>query len=382
MLELPAAPAPPAAAWWYTSAPLLAMQAATLDLPSIATRTARSSVLAGYADLARALGLNPHRMLQRVHLDSRTLVDTELRVPVSVAAQLLELSAIESSTFDFGLRLAERRGVPDLGPLSLLLRQESKFGRALNSLERYFSIHSTGLSLRLQVQDGVPILCTELIDTAFGPTRQAREMILAGLLRFLLWLRGGQWRPQRVCLTHDAPPSLQTHRRVFGCPVDFDQEFDGLVLTHADLEASLAHADPILREQAERHLKSLLAEGDVEFAQTVRKLIAALLPMGDCQAATVARCLGVDRSTLTRRLARSGETYGSILQSVRMTLAAQRVGDGSSSLTCVANALGFSSLSAFSHWFQSTFNCSARHWRRTHGSPSSAPETAPITSNL
>lgn len=350
-----------------------------LGSPSAANRTTRSSVLVGYADLARSLGLNPTRMLQRVCLDSRTLVDTELRVPVSVAAQLFELSAIESSTFDFGLRLAELRGVPDLGPLSLLLRQEPNFGRALNSLERYFSIHSTGLSLHLQMYDGVPIVCTELIDTAFGPTRQAREMILAGLFRFLLWLKGGQWRPQRVCFTHGAPASTRSHRRVFGCPVDFDQDFDGLVLKRSDLDAPLAHADPVLHAHAERYLKSLLPESDADFAETVRKLIASLLPVGDCFAATVARCLGIDRSTLTRRLARSGETYGSILQSTRKTLAAQRVGDGSSSLTAVADSLGFSSSSAFSHWFQQTFGCSARNWRRSNTSTWSAPTPSNLT---
>lgn len=330
----------------------------------IAARTTRSSVLIGYADLARALGLNPVEMLRRVGLDSRCLLDTELRIPVRAVAQLFELSAIESAAFDFGLRLAEARGVPDLGPISLLLREEPDLRSALASLDRYFSIHSTGLTVRLRMQAGVPILCADFVTAEPGPTRHAKEMIAAGLCNFLVWLEGPLWRPQMVCFSHAAPTSTESHRRIFGCPVEFDHDFDGIVLRAEDLCAPLVHADPMLRAHAERYLDTLVAANSAGFEDAVRELIAALLPIGRCSVQAVAQRLGVDRSTLTRRLARSGQSYSTMLQAARTGLASQRVGTGGSPLTSVADALGFSSLSAFSHWFQLSFGCSARAWRK------------------
>lgn len=313
------------------------------------------------------MGLNPTAMLQRVGLDSRCLVDSEIRVPVKAVAHLLELSAIEACVFDFGLRLAQIRGVPDLGPLSLLLREEPNLRSALASLERYLSVHSSGLSIRLLRHDAMPVLAADFLGTVAGPTRQAREMIVAGLFRFLSWLRGPQWRPQGVCLTHGAPDSTQPHRRMFGCRVHFNQDFDGILLREEDLDTPLANADPMLRSHAERYLNTLVDSDTVRLEDSVRKLMATLLPLGRCSAAAIAERLGVDRSTLTRHLARSGQSYTSILQSVRTGMAAQRVAAGGTSLTSVADALGFSSLSAFSHWFQLTFGCSARGWRRGNG---------------
>lgn len=321
-------------------------------------------MLVGYADLAGSLGLNPAGMLRRVGLDSRCLVDSEIRVPVKAVADLLELSAIEACVFDFGLRLARVRGVPDLGPLSLLMREEPNLRSALASLERYLSVHNSGVSIRLLRQGTMPLLAADFLGAVAGPTRQAREMIVAGLFRFLSWLRGAQWRPRGVCFTHGAPDSTQPHRRAFGCPLHFNQDFDGILLLQADLDAPLANADPMLRAHAQRYLNTLVGSETVSIEDSVRKLIAMLLPLGRCSAAAIAERLGIDRSTLTRHLACNGQSYTAILQSVRTGMAAQRVATGGASLTAVADALGFSSLSAFSHWFQLTFGCSARRWRR------------------
>lgn len=342
-----------------------------------AHRTTRSSILVGYADLAQSLGLNPAVMVERVGLDTRCLVDSEVRISASLAAQLLELSAIEASITDFGLRLAESRGVPDLGPLNLLLREEPTLHHALSSLARYFSVHSTNLAVRLQVQEGMPIVAAEFIGAEQGPSRQSREMVVASLFKFLLWLKGGEWRPRSVCFSHAAPASLKAYRRIFGCPIHFDQEFDGIVLAQDDLHAALSHADPMLRSHAERYLNSLIATDDDNFEDSVRKLIAVLLPLGRCSAANAAQRLGMDRSTLTRRLARAGQSYSTILQSVRVGLAAHRVATGGASLTSVADALGFSSLSAFSHWFQLTFGRSAREWRRNSGHSAQGSRSLP-----
>ncbi len=54
----------------------------------------------------------------------------------------------------------------------------------------------------------------------------------------------------------------------------------------------------------------------------------------------------VDRRTLNRWLEKEGETFSSLLQSVRMDIARHGINEGNCSLTELSDALGFTSLRA------------------------------------
>jgi AraC-like DNA-binding protein len=95
----------------------------------------------------------------------------------------------------------------------------------------------------------------------------------------------------------------------------------------------------------------------------IRELIELLLPTGHCSIVQVARSLGVDRRTLHRRLADSGETFSSLLNEVRTELAERLVPNSRRSLTEIAEELGFSEPSALSRWFRGQFGCSPKEWR-------------------
>ena len=73
--------------------------------------------------------------------------------------------------------------------------------------------------------------------------------------------------------------------------------------------------------------------------------------------------LGVDRRTVHRHLAREGQTFSSIMDSVRAELVTRYIDNPDRPLAAVAELLGFSALSAFSRWFRSQFGCSVTDWR-------------------
>jgi AraC-like DNA-binding protein len=95
---------------------------------------------------------------------------------------------------------------------------------------------------------------------------------------------------------------------------------------------------------------------------TVRQLVFALLPTRRCRSELIANHLGVDRTTINRRLARRGETFSSIVNGVRIELARRYI--QTERLTETAKLLGFSGLATFSHWFRSEFGTSATSWRK------------------
>jgi AraC-like DNA-binding protein len=77
----------------------------------------------------------------------------------------------------------------------------------------------------------------------------------------------------------------------------------------------------------------------------------------------VAQRLGVDRRTVHRRLAEEGETFSSLLDSVRAELATRYIDNRDRPLASVAELLGFSAHSAFARWFRGQFGCSVSEWR-------------------
>ena len=108
--------------------------------------TIRSATLIGYPELARSIGLDPDRLMRRCGLNPSCLADPDLRVDATAVAKLLETSAAESGVEDFGLRLSTARRLSNLGPFSLVVREETTARRALETLGRYLQLHSELLS--------------------------------------------------------------------------------------------------------------------------------------------------------------------------------------------------------------------------------------------
>lgn len=334
------------------------------NLAAHAMPTTRSAILSHYAQVSAPLNIDIPAMLRRVGLDALCLVDPNMEIPAIRAVELIERSAIEARCPVFGVRLALARGVPDLGPLTLLLREEPDLRSALRSLHSYLHLHNRSVRFALQEEAGVAVLAVGFTIRSPLPfaAPQSMEMILCGVMQSIRWLIGSRWSPNYISISHPGPEQVRTHRSLFGCPVRFEQEFDGIVMPRSDLSRPISSSSPIARKYAEDYIKSLSTISR-DFHQDVTALIATLLPTGRCSASAVARRLGMDRSTLSRRLAAQRDSYSALLQGTRMTLASRSCLSGVP-LTEVAQQLGFADLSVFSRWFSRSFGCSASAWRR------------------
>src|SRR5262249_527339 len=111
----------------------------------------RSAVLNNYVEVARSVGLDPYRMLTEFRLPPAALDDPEVKVPADAVGRLLEESATRAGKFDFGLRLADKRTVANLGALALLVREQPTIRKALDVMAGYMFLH--GESLRLNMKE-------------------------------------------------------------------------------------------------------------------------------------------------------------------------------------------------------------------------------------
>lgn len=314
------------------------------------TTMVRSASLSGYVDLALSLGLDPMLLLRSVGIGPAGLAASDVWLPGEAVDQLLERSAAEANCDNFGLRLAERRGLSTLGPVALVAREEPDIRSAMHIVLRYIALHNEALRSWLTETNS---LTTIHIHAAAGASlgRQAIELIVGATCRILREFLGPTWHPVSVCFTHPAPPDLDTHHQILGPSIEFDQGFDGIVCYSHDLDAANPLADPLLRPYAREYLRTLAPTGET-IADQVRAVIESLLPVQRCSAAAVADRLGMDRRTLHRHLTRTGETFITILDTTRLDLAHRYLTHRDRTLTDIATELGFSELSAFSRWFR------------------------------
>jgi AraC-like DNA-binding protein len=324
---------------------------------------ARYAALSGYGTLSDSLGLDWAPLMRGVGLDPAGLAAQDSWIPAAAVAQLLEISAAASGREDFGLRLSEFRQLANLGPLTLAVREEPDVRSVLEMLIRYEHTYNQAISIHLSEANGLATIRMDLELGELVRTRQVTELAVGALHQIPGKLHGTRWQPLSVCFSHPAPADISTYLRIFGPVIRFQHEFAGIVLRASDLAAPNKMSDPLLRPYAHQFLDSIAPPDDVTTVTRVRELIEVLLPTGRCSIVQVARSLGVDRRTVHRRLAHSGETFSSLLSAVRAELAERLVPNPRRSLTEIAHELGFSDHSAFSRWFRGHFGCSAKEWR-------------------
>ena len=195
------------------------------------------------------------------------------------------------------------------------------------------------------------------------PIRQGVEMGIGVLHRSLRHLLRESWKPHAIYFTHAAPARKELHRRFFGTRIEYNQEFNGILCASHDLDAAVPAADAAMALYVQRYLDTLAARRNSTMSASVRECIHLMLPSGLCSADHVARRLGVDRRTVNRHLAREGETFSSVVDSVRAELVTRYIDNRDRPLASVAELMGFSAHSAFSRWFRHRFGCSVSAWR-------------------
>lgn len=321
----------------------------------------RAAVLTNFFEVARDLGLNPQGVLRKVGLSRALLQDPDQRIPSRAAVALLEEAALAAHCPNFGLRMAESRQLSNFGAVSLLISHQPTLRAALRATIEYR--HLLNETLSMQIEDAGPMVIVREEVVADMPSRQATELAIGVLFRLCAALLGPRWRPHSVCFTHEAPPDLSLHRRLFACRLEFGAEFNGIVCAAADLDAPNPSADPAMARYAQRFLETLPRVNEYSTVLEVRKAIYLLLPMGRATIESVAQGLGLSVRTLQRQLEEGEASFSGLINEVRRDLVQRYMDNRRYSIGRIAELLGYSTHSAFTRWFTAQFGSAPAVWR-------------------
>ena len=326
--------------------------------------TVRAGALSNFADVGKEVGLDVRRVMRDAGLDWGLLSEPDRRVPTDAIAKVLEIAAARANCQTLGLRLAEARRLSDFGAISLLIAYQPTLRHALDSMVRYRHLLNEALAMSVEEADELAILREELVLEEPGTARQAYELAIGTMFRMFSALLGPRWRPYSIGFTHSAPGDLSVHRRLFGCDVRFDTDFNGIVFWRQSLDLPNPAADPAMAEYARKYVEALAPPRPEPTPVEVLKAIHLLLPVGRASIPQVARWLRVSVRTLQRRLSEEGQEFTALLNGARRDLALRYLQNSNLSVTEIARLLGYGQLSSFTRWFKDEFGVAPRNWQR------------------
>lgn len=329
----------------------------------MAVQLIRSASLSNFVALAEAYHLDPYALLRDAGLDRSCLQNPDLKIPIQSLDKLLEAAAAGAGVDDFGLRLAEKRALSNLGPVGMVLREEPDLRHFLTSAIRYIHLHNDAIAVQLTTEEPTVTVSLSFSLDSGSLGRQSIELAVGVLFRGIQTLIGRDWQPWSVCFGHGTPRNFEVYHRVFGSRVLFRQDFDGIVIRSVDLDRPVPTADPVMARYARQYLDSLDKGGEEGMVEKVRHLATLLLPAGRCTIEQVAQYLGIDRRTIHRHLQRKSLTFSDIVDAVRKDQVVRYLAHGGRTLAETSDLLGFSGQSAFSRWFRQQFGCTAQAWR-------------------
>ena len=323
--------------------------------------TVRAAALTGFSALARSFGLEPSALMRTAGLPADAERDPDRRLPSAAINRLFEMVAEQAEIEDFGLRLAELRGFSNLGPVTLLARDEPDIRSALAIFMSYLPLHNEALIIDLSVHDELAILACYVASE--GPKLQATDVAVAMLYRILRQLLGTDWRAEGIYLERQCPVRPDLFERAFSGRVHFAQDFSGITFSAADLDRSNLLADAGLRPYAAQLRSALPGLIDLPLAEQIRRLLRVMLAGRRCTAPLAAERLGLSRRTMERRLAAGDDTFHGLVDEVRSEVACGQLSGSSRSNAEIADLLGFSSSAAFTAWFTTRHGLPPQSWR-------------------
>lgn len=322
----------------------------------------RAEFLTGYVEVANAVGLDAERMLLDAGFPPRALADPENRLPATAAIKLIETSAEMSGEENFGLLMAERRTIGNLGPISLLLERLPNIHEVTRMGAAHRRHYNDITECVLEQGEEISVIRYDFLPNLWG--EQTADLVTGISYKALVSISGGKWRPLAVHALRKTPSDRSVWRRVYNSAVEFESTFNGFSCTSASLFAPNPRADPLMVRNAERLLGLVPLDPEVErAAERVRRSISALMPTGQVTLEQVAQHMAMSPRSLQRRLEAEGHPFSELLTAVRKDLSVAYLRNSNRPITTVAYLLGYASPASFTRWFTSVFGVTPQTWR-------------------
>ncbi|QWT16629.1 AraC family transcriptional regulator (plasmid) [Sphingobium xenophagum] len=312
-------------------------------------------------------------MAMRCDVPVGALTDFEMLISWPCVCRLMETAATELQMPSFGLEMALTvpRYFPNVGPLVFMAEVVDTVGEWARTGVLYWRFHTNAYLAQL-LEDG------EDSDVIFRfrhspfspPARHQIELGLANLLRMAQIVPGfTDIYPTEVHFRHARPSDTRVHEEIFNCPLQFDAEYDEIVLPREYLsyptKGRLTPLKSLLNFYVRYRIRKMPLY-DQSFRATVEVAIPALIGSGSCNADFVAKTFGISGKKLQRLLAQEGTSFSEVFDGVRRTMACRFLDETEIPIRNIAGLLDYSGTPAFIMAFRRWTDSTPSEYRAQH----------------
>ena len=325
---------------------------------------------------AQRQGIEETTLLHAAGISPREL--ERERWPIDHITRLWRAAARLTQDAGFGLKAGTLVGPASFNVVGFIVQSAATLRQALAVVQKYQTLISDGGRFQLLAgpQASWLVYHPRQGDLAFSPHQI--EAVLAAVVSASRWITPLPLKPTLVRFSHEAVGPLRGYREVFGCPIEFNQAYSGLLIDNEVLDVPLpqanAHLARLHEQYAAAQLQALAEQQGLDEAvrNWVRTHMAAHPAPPAPTRLQAAAAFGLHERTLARRLKACNTDFGTLLDGVRRDLAMQQVGDTDTPLRDVAHAVGFADISPFYRAFERWTGHTPAAWRqRTRGGTSS-----------
>lgn len=313
---------------------------------------------------AQRQGVEPDALLTAAGIPVRALGWE--RWPIDYITRLWRASERCTGDPGFGLKVGAGVSPAGISGVGFALQSAATLREAIGMVQKFQRLISDGGRFQMLAGQTTTwvVYHPQQGQLAFSPYQI--EAVLAAVVRLAGWVTGSALQPLRVQFSQARLGPLHNYSDVFGCPVEFEQAFSGLLVDNTLLDQPLPQADPQLAQMHEHYTAARLAALGIDSisAPDVRQWLVVHMGPQVPRRAQAAQALGVSERTLARRLGEQGQTFEKLLDDVRRELALQAVADPERTLADIAQSLGFAEASTFYRAFNRWTGMPPARWRR------------------
>ncbi|MCG8317549.1 MAG: AraC family transcriptional regulator [Pseudomonadales bacterium] len=295
-------------------------------------------------------------------LSLQALEHTDSRFPIKWISHLIPKNSAISPLL-LAVEFGNLAKLTSQGDLSLVLMTSANVREALNAA-CYLRLHSNAVTVDFRETQAAGYLIFD-IKTGGKFTDEVLLYYSLAALRRLLYIITKQHPACTIKVAAEKPPEFEEFTLNNESEWKFNQPINCLKLDKVFLDTPSIFADPVEHSLAKRACESALSkmESTLSISDRVHML---MIDEGVWEQDLIADRLHISRSTLKRRLSQQGLSFAEQLNNARKKQAIHLLTASDFSLQTIAEQLGYSDQSNFSHAFKKWFNVAPGEFKNSH----------------
>ncbi len=329
-------------------------------------------------ELMKELGVDPERVLKNTGMEAGELAREDTLVSFIQALKMIRNILTSSPSPDIGLLVGDRYQINTYGVLGYAMMSCPSWGDALRLGRDYHRVASSLVTLDIEYDEAEQSLSyiavpfyKEMVDIEPFTV----EKLFASLIAVSRPLLAKPALPKKVSFAYPEPAYVESYRKIFPCPIEFNAEqnrfdLDGDVLQQPMLMANAMSAE-IGRNLCRDFMQKLQDDAQETTRQVAELLLATPGEMPGME--FIAAKLNIGERTLRRKLQAESTTFQDVVDQLRKDLSKHYLSRSQLSLDAIAQLVGFTETTNFRRAFKRWEGLPPAQYRRAQATRPYSP---------